>query len=357
MFRRFKVRSVAIGAALLMIASAAIGITGAVSSATTTSPATSASKCAAFWAPAASVIDGVLPAGLSCPKPKPFTVAVLGAEECPYCSSWQKAVTGELKVLGAKVVLSLNAGGSDATQAAQMQEAIAKKPDGIVVWPYGESAIVPSLIAAKAAGIPVELSNSPSAAAGLKDVVAYTGPQNTEEGEIGAQMLAKALHNTGDVIVILGAIGTTPEIQRLGGFEAELHKIAPSMKVLGTGDGNWEEATSLSATSALLTRYGSKVAGIFAEDDTTAAGAAKAAAAAGDPKMPIVGVGGSSAGLIGIRNGTIYGTMIQSPYLDGAFGPIMLYDFLEKLPHASQVLLPLPEVTKANVAKFFPAEW
>ena len=50
--------------------------------------------------------------------------------------------------------------------------------------------------------------------------------------------------------------------------------------------------------------------------------------------MPIVGVGGSSAGLIGIRNGTIYGTMIQSPYLDGAFGPIMLYDFLEKLPHA-----------------------
>jgi ribose transport system substrate-binding protein len=340
-----------------MTAFTATGITGAVSSASTAVPATSAAKCAAFWGPASNVIDGVLPAGLSCPKPKAFTVAVLAAEECPYCSSWQKAVIGELKVLGAKVVLNLDAGGSDATQAAQMQEAIAKKPDGIVIWPYGESAIVPSLIAAKAAGIPVELSNSPSAAAGLKDVVAYTGPQNTEEGQVGAQMLAKALNDKGDVIVILGAIGTTPEIQRLAGFETELAKIAPSMKVLGTGDGNWEEATSLSATSALLTRYGSKVSGIFAEDDTTAAGAAKAAAAAGKPKMPIVGVGGSSAGLIGIQNGTIYGTMIQSPYLDGSFGPIMLYDALENLPHASQVLLPLPEVTKANVAKFFPAEW
>ena len=122
-------------------------------------------------------------------------------------------------------------------------------------------------------------------------------------------------------------------IQRPATFEAELAKIAPSMKVLGTGDGNWEEATSLSATSALLTRYGSKVGGIFAEDDTTAAGASKAAAA-GEPKMPIMGVGESGAGLIGIRNGT----MIQSPYLDGPFWPIMLYDALEKLPHASQVL-------------------
>ncbi len=301
------------------------------------------------------IAGGKLPSGLSCAHKHPYTIALLGGLNCPYCSSWTKAAEAELTALGAKVVLNLNANGSATTQASQMQEAISRHPDGIIVFPVSESGIVPSLIAAKAAGVKVEASNSPPSPAAMKDIIGYTGPNNTQEGQVAARMLANAMHKKGNVIVILGAAGTTPEVQRLAGFKETLKKVAPKMRVLGTGVGNWEESQSITATSSLLSRYGSKVNGIFAEDDTTAAGAAKAAKAAG-VKLPIVGVGGSTAGLQGIKTGAIYGTMYQSPYLDGAFGPIMVYDTLEHLKHQHVVNLPLPMITKSNVRKF-KAEW
>lgn len=352
-----------LGASVLLLSACGSSSSNSASaSPSTTTTAASASSsasnasCTTIWGPASSLINGKLPSGLPCAKAHPYKVAVLGGLNCPYCSSWHKAVVGELKTLGANVVLDLNAGGSASTQAAQMQEAIAKKPNGIIVFPVSPSAIVPSLLAAKSAGVDVEASNSPPVASALNDVIGYTGPANTQEGQIAAKILAKAMHDKGNVIAILGAAGTTPEVNRLKGFKEELAKIAPSMKILGTGVGNWEEAQSLSATASLLTRFGSKVGGIFAEDDTTAVGAAKAASAAGYSSLPIVGVGGSTAGLQAIKAGTVYGTMFQSPYMDGAFAPIMLYDQLEGLKHAHVVNLPLPIITKSNVSQFTP-EW
>lgn len=349
-----------VGAALMSVASVTVSA-AAASTTHTAQPqvhrAHQSQTCGTIWGPASKIVAGRLPGGLTCAKRHPFTVALLGGLNCPYCSSWQKAAEGELKLLGAKVILNLNANGSASTQASQMQEAISRKPDGIVVFPVSEAGIVPSLIAAKSAGIPVEASNSPPAKSAMGDLVGYTGPANTQEGQIGAEILAKAMNKHGDVLVILGAPGTTPEIQRLSGFKSELHKIAPSMKILGTGVGNWEESQSISATSSLLSRFGSKVNGIFGEDDTTAVGAAKAAAAAGFKHLPIVGVGGSTAGLAAIRSGQLYGTMFQSPYLDGAFGPIMLFDQLEHLHHAHVVDLPLPIVTRSNVKSFAPEGW
>jgi len=324
------------------------------SSGETVAASSSGGACSTLWGPAAEV-ESKLAAGLSCPTSESFKVAVLGGLNCPYCSSWQKAVEGQLEELGAEVTLNLNANGSASQQASQMQQAISQKPDGIIVFPVSESAIVPSLIAAKSAGVPVEVSNSPPAAAAEDDIVGYTGPNNIEEGEIGANLLAKAMSNKGNVIAILGAPGTPPEVQRLEGFEAQLEKIAPEMKVLGTGVGNWEEGKSISATSSLLNRYGSEVEGIFAEDDTTAVGAAKATKSAG-VEVPIVGVGGSSAGLEGVEDGSLYGTMYQSPYLDGAYAAVMLYNDLQEAEHEPVVHLPLPESTKANVAEFKP-EW
>ena len=93
------------------------------------------------------------------------------------------------------------------TQISQMQQFINQKVDAIVIAAVNSSTLGPQVAAAKAAGIPVIVTNLTVSPATQKDAVSYVGPDDVAAGENEATHLIDAIHNKGGVVVLQGPLG------------------------------------------------------------------------------------------------------------------------------------------------------
>ena len=245
-----------------------------------------------------------------------------------------------------------------ATQASQCNVAIAEKPNAIILWPADATAVSPCLLKAKAAGIPVNSSNSDVVAANKNLVHTYSGPSNDQVGRLDADMLNDALKGKGNVIIIEGQPGNSTATDRLTGFRNQLATKYPNIKVLGMQPANWDKALAITATSELLTRFGSQVNGIYAQDDTMASGAVEAIKSRGiNPStIAIVGCGNTKLGQANVLSGAQYGTLFQSPVWDGSNALDLINKVMLGQKTPTNVFMPMPEVTKVNASKYQP-EW
>ncbi|MGE5574490.1 MAG: sugar ABC transporter substrate-binding protein, partial [Bacillota bacterium] len=216
----------------------------------------------------------------------------------------------------------------------------------------------PSLARAHAAGIPIlAVSNEPSEA-GQKFIKGYSGPDDKEQGRIAARIMAEALGNKGNVVIVEGTPGQSTTLARTAGFREELAKIAPNIKILAAQPANWDPAKAKAVAEAFLTRFGTQLDGIFSQDDNTAAAIGEVVRDSGiNKKIIIVGTGGSKNGINAIRTGLIYGTMMQSPSIDAKQGLELALKIVrgEPLPQRRNII-PMPIVTPKN-ANEYEGEW
>ena len=81
-------------------------------------------------------------------------VVLLSAPDvCGYCATYNNAARAAASERGIRLEVVTNKFDA-AQQAAQVDQAIASKPDAIILWPVDENALVPSIRKIKAAGIP-----------------------------------------------------------------------------------------------------------------------------------------------------------------------------------------------------------
>jgi ribose transport system substrate-binding protein len=278
------------------------------------------------------------------------------SEECEYCALHQKAFKKAAEAAGLNLEVKIN-NFNAGQQATQVDQALAEHPDALVVWPADASAIVPSLRKIKNAGIPLVVTNSMPDQKYQDYWNIFTGPNDTANGETAAAAMkegfkAKGYGDSGEVFVIVGVLGTPPQIQRLDGFTKTLASIAPSIKIDGNQTGNWDQTKATDAAAALFTQYGDKIKGVYAEADNMLAGVIVAAQRAGkDPsKLVLVGSNCSVEGVKAITDGTQYGTVLQSPIDDGEYAAKAVVDLLDGKPGDKTRYLPHPMITKANVA-------
>lgn len=116
--------------------------------------------------------------------------------------------------LGVRVVKSGVDSFDPQGQAAALEQAITKKPDGIIV-PVFDASILPGLKAAKEAGIPVVAIESTMEDAA---VVSYIGLDNYDSGKQTAKQLIAYGGDSGKV-VIMGNWGAANTDQKLAGLE------------------------------------------------------------------------------------------------------------------------------------------
>ena len=308
-------------------------------------------------AASAALADPQLPSGLPCPVAgKPWTIGVLAVGDCPYCSGLVSAYKAEATLLGVKLTI-LDGQLNPALQAQQMNQLIAQKPNIIVAVPIDIQALIPGMARAKQAGIPVVDATIKVAASGTKYVVGYVGINDTLAGKLSADVLIQGLKSrklkSGTIAIVAGGAGGS-EVLRTAGFEAEMHKLAPAFKLVGPQFTDFTKQDALSKTQDMITRIGSKLVAIWGEDDTVASGVVQAAAQSGRSNLVIVGMNGNKAGIANIKKGSMYGTVLQDPYVDGAWSIIYAVDYLDGKIPAKYVALSQPIITKANVAKFSP---
>lgn len=75
-------------------------------------------------------------------------------------------------------VVVLDAGGDVARQIGQVRNLIQQQVDAIIIWPTNGQAVIPAIRQAYNAGIPVVVTNSKIADAGLEYIAAFSGPDN-----------------------------------------------------------------------------------------------------------------------------------------------------------------------------------
>ena len=206
---------------------------------------------------------------------------------------------------------------------------IAQKVDVILLAPITEKALVPAVLQAKAACIPVILIDRDvdhTLAQPNKDYVTFIGSDFIQQGKRVADWLIKATGGKAKIIELEGTTGASPAINRKKGFDDEI-KTAPGMQILASQDGDFNRDTGRKVMATLLQAH-PDVTAVYAHNDEMAIGAIAALKAAGrhpGKDVTVVSIDGEKDALNAIISGE-EGTSVQSsPF----FGPVS-FDTIDK---------------------------
>jgi ABC-type sugar transport system substrate-binding protein len=211
---------------------------------------------------------------------------VLGFAQIGAESEWRTANTESIKSSAKDAGIELKF--SDAQQKQENQikalrSFIAQKVDVIAFSPVVESGWGTVLREAKAAKIPVILSDR---AVDEKDDslwVTFMGSDFVEEGRrAGRWLVEKTKGTSGDVNIVelQGTVGSAPAIDRKKGFE-EIIKTNPRYKIIRSQTGDFTRAKGKEVMEAFLKAEGKKINVLYAHNDDMAIGAIQAIEEAG----------------------------------------------------------------------------
>ena len=150
-------------------------------------------------------------------------------------------------------------------QAEALEQAITKKPDGIIV-PVFDASILPGIKKAREAGIPVVAIESTMDGAQTNT---YIGLDNVEAGSKTASKLIETAGNSGKV-VILGNFSAANTAQKLKGFKEYLSANS-SWEVLAELDDDVNTETALETAKTAFNNYPDMTA-IVGLDSSSGAG-------------------------------------------------------------------------------------
>ena len=304
---------------------------------------------------AGALVLGGATGALAADKKITLGFAQVGAE-----SEWRTANTQSIKTSAAKAGITLKF--SDAQQKQENQikairSFIAQKVDVIAFSPVVESGWETVLKEAKAAKIPVILTDR---AVSVKDdslYVTFMGSDFVEEGRRAGHWLLDNYKAQGNVNIVelQGTVGSAPAIDRKKGFE-EIIKAQPRFKVIRSQTGDFTRAKGKEVMEAFLKAEGKKINVLYAHNDDMAIGAIQAIEEAGlkpGKDITIISVDGVKGAFEAMIAGKLNVTVECNPLL----GPQLMDAVRDVVAGKS---LPKRIVTKESVypqsvaAKEFP---
>ncbi|MFP8779865.1 ABC transporter substrate-binding protein [Hydrogenophaga sp. RWCD_12] len=223
----------------------------------------------------------LLPATSFAQKPIVLGFSQVGAE-----SEWRTANTESVKASAKDAGIDLKF--SDAQQKQENQikairSFIAQKVDVIAFSPVVESGWEMVLREAKAAKIPVVLTDR---SVNVKDdslYVSFLGSDFVEEGRKAGRWLVektKGQSGTVNIVELQGTVGSAPAIDRKKGFE-EIIKADPKFKIVRSQTGDFTRAKGKEVMEAFLKAEGKNINVLYAHNDDMAIGAIQAIEEAG----------------------------------------------------------------------------
>ncbi|MCJ7512547.1 MAG: substrate-binding domain-containing protein [Anaerolineales bacterium] len=207
-------------------------------------------------------------------------------------------------------------------QVAAFDQAIAKKPKGIVVFAVDPS-LIPEINKAVEAGIPVVtiLGDLPTSKRST-----FVGSYQYDLGYVGGTHVAEALGGAGKVAV-LSIPGTQMFDDREAGFRAAFEAY-PGIEVVQVGDTKADTATAISVAKDILTRN-PDLAAFVGTDSTAGIGAATAVSEAGKSgEVLTVSMDRNSDVLQAIQDGTLTGTVAQDDAAMAFWALQVLYNYV-----------------------------
>ena len=287
------------------------------------------------------------------------TIALVGyGNSNPWGAYFNKVFTEQLLPTGVKIndMTTMDPG----TQVQKFNQAVAQKPDLIVLAILDTQALVAPIKKAKAAGVPVLAVDGPTDPSVAGEVMSVLS-DNQALGEYAAQNIIEGLkgqgRESGNIIVLTGTKSMLVTQDRMKGFN-KVMATAPQYKVVDEQDANWDPQLSGTIAQQLLAKHGRDgVQAAYGMADYMALPIIQAAKQAG---FPVAGKDGLivtssncfKAGIDAIKAGELYGTATEDPGTIAKQSADYALRYLTgKKPPQSETVKE-ERVTAANVDKF-----
>jgi len=245
--------------------------------------------------------------------------------------------------LGTVELIVLDSQDDPATEAANMDDLIAQGVDAILVNPTDVDAIVPSILAANDAGIPV-FTIDRGAAGG--EIVSHIASDNVAGGRMAGMFLCNALGGEGMVVELEGIPGSSAARDRGEGFNAYLSENCPDIEVVARQTANFNRAEGLTVFENILQAQ-DQIDGVFAHNDEMILGAIEAATAAGRAEdIVFVGFDAVNDAVTAVNEGRLAATVAQQPALMGSLGVETTAAFLAGMEVEASIPVDLMLVTQ-----------
>lgn len=203
-------------------------------------------------------------------------------------------------------IITVDAHGDSATQVNQIQDLITREVDAIIYIPAGATAASVPVKAAKKAGISiVTVDRNPESAPGDT----FIATDSVAAAKALGNHVAELTNGKGNVAMILGQIGTTPQIERSKGFSEALSKYPDLNIVEEQASKMWAQDEGFSIAQDMLQRNPT-INIFFGQADGLALGAAQAGKVSGKDLI-VVGFDGDAAALEALKAGKFNATMTQ----------------------------------------------
>ena len=276
---------------------------------------------------AATAVGALAVAGVAIaevPKLEQKDTYKVGFAQTESNNPWRIAQTNSMKAEAEKLGFQLvytEAAGSAAKQVADVNSMIAQGVDVIFLAPREEKPLIPAVMAAKKAGIPVILldrSVDPSLAKAGEDYLTFIGSDFVEEGKRIAEWLVKNANGKSKIIELEGTTGSSPANDRKKGFD-EAIKAAGGFEIVASQTGDFARDKGRQVAEALLQAHPDADV-IYAHNDEMAMGAIAALEAAG--KVPgkdvlVLSIDGGKEAVQAVVDGKINAVVECNP----RFGP------------------------------------
>jgi len=268
----------------------------------------------------------------------------------PFFVHMMDAVKAEATKLGDIEIVESDGQRSSPKQTADVEAAITKGVDGIVISPNEVDALAPALQEAVDASVPVvTIDRRVDAVTGI---LAHVGADNVKGGEAQGELVMQLFPNGANVMNLQGQSGASPAIDRNKGLHNVLDKAPDKYKFVFEDTAGFDRAKGQTMTESALASMATPPDVIVCANDDMALGALEALKDRNlIGKVKLLGFDALPEALKQIQDGNLTATIEQMPggQTSGALDALVAF-LRDGTKPANQVTLLTPiAITKDNL--------
>lgn len=283
----------------------------------------------------------------------PTIALVMKTLNNPFFVDMQMGAEEAAKALNVNLVIQAAEREVDVEKQMQIIEnLIQRKVDALCITPSGSREIVPAIVKANRAGIPVLILDTRVDAAALAEaggqVATFIGSDNFEGGRIAGAYIVERLGGQGKVAILEGIPGHETGDARLSGFHQVIAN-SPGIEIIASQTANWERDQGFNVFQNILQSH-PEVQALFACNDMMGLGAIEAIAAAGKTgAIIVVGFDAVADGREAISKGTMDGSVAQYSFEMGKLAVEQAFNLINGQSSPEYIPVKIELITKENL--------
>jgi ribose transport system substrate-binding protein len=254
------------------------------------------------------------------------------------------------EIPGIEVEFRIPADGTAAEQQRQVDDLLAKGIHGIAISPVDPANQTPMLNrAAEQSLVVTQDSDAPQS-----NRACYIGTDNVAAGRQAGELLKEALPQGGTIMVFVGVLDAANAQQRYQGLKEALD--GTNIKILDVRTDNTDRVRAKSNVADTLVNNPeiAGMVGLWSYNGPAILSAVKEANKV--DKVKIIAFDEEDETLAGVRDGSIYATVVQQPFEFGFRSMELMAKYLNGdksvVPATKQIFVPTKAIKKADVEAF-----